>query len=533
VLADDAVAVGSTNIATTRDPSVVTKPRSRPFGVHTRLIGAIVVVSALLLVGVAGSWRAPGATMDEGIVLEYPELILHGEVPFRDFQSSYGPGAYLPLAAAYQVLGPSMTVERAVGVAYRLGVVLAMLALLWPLGAGLAIAGASFTTLAILPVGSPQVPVAYGWYFALACLLWGLWCARAAMTDQRPRVATALWVVAGLLAGAGASARPDLGVAALLSSSVLVLGSGARARRAFTIGLAVGVSPLIWNLLAAGWSRFWTYGVEARMHQLPVSGYPFPTGIGFLLFLSAATLVVVFAAIQERRELGATPRTRCLLALALLSVVMLPQLLQRADSGHFAFVGPVSLGLLPWALLRRSPSRMTTVAVPVLCGIAIALSSIASAGNTGYVVHNDGRSFTTGTPRDAFELQKVVVWLDTHIAPGRRLFVGPADLQWAFNTRTELYFLMPGLKPAGFYLEFGPGDDTPQFTSRLIEDLHQADVLVLDDVSVPFFRRRIWPEARIGSVAPNGVVRRDFRVAFQVGAYSVWQRRDPRSVATL
>jgi hypothetical protein len=244
--------------------------------------------------------------MDEGIVLEYPELILHGEVPFRDFQSSYGPGTYLPLAAAYRVLGPSVTVERAVGVAYRLAIVLALLALLWPLGAALALAGVSLATLAILPIGTPGPPVAYGWYFALACLLWGLWSARAATLDRRPRVAAALWVASGLLAGAAASARPDLGVAAVLSSAVLVFGVGKIAKLAFAAGLAVGASPLLWNVLAAGWSPFWSYGVLARIHELPESGYPLPTGVGLLLALAAVAIVVVMAAIREHRRLGPT-----------------------------------------------------------------------------------------------------------------------------------------------------------------------------------------------------------------------------------
>jgi hypothetical protein len=492
---------------------------------------ATLVVSALLLIGLAGTWRAPIATMDEGIALEYPQLILHGEVPFRDFQSSYGPGAYLPLAAVYRVLGPSVTAERAVGVAERLAVVLAMLALLWPLGAAWALAGASCATLAILPVGSPQVPVAYGWYIALACLLWGLWCGRAALGTRRPGRATALWAASGLLAGAAASARPDLGVAAVLSSAVLVLAARGRARTAFGVGLAVGVSPLIWNLLAAGWSRFWTYGVEARLHQAPVSGYPFPTGIGFLLIVSGATLIVAAAAVSERRRRGASPVTRGWLAAALLAVLILPQLLQRADSGHFAFIAPVSLGLLPLALRGRALLRPTVVAVPVLCALAIGFSSAAAASHTGFLVRNGSRSFVTGSPQDAADLDRVASWLDAHVAAGRRLFVGPADLRWAFNTRTELYFLLPRLTPAGFYLEFGPGDDTPQFTRRLIDDLQRADVLVLQRLQVAFFRRQVWPEARAGSAAPNAVIRRDFRPAAAIGPYTIW-RRDQRAAGT-
>jgi hypothetical protein len=489
-----------------------------------RSLGAMVIVSALLLLGMAGSWSGPVQSMDEGIVLEYPQLMLQGQVPFRDFQSSYGPGAYLPLAAAYDALGPSVTVERAVGVAYRLATVLAIVALLLALGPGLATAGGSLAALGV--VGTGGVPVAYAWYFALACVLWGLWCARAAITERRPRIAGLLWIVSGLLAGAAASARPELGVAAILSSSVLFLGAGRRAITTFAIGLVAGASPLVWNLVAAGWSSVWSYGVVARMHQLPMSGYTFAAGAGYLAVVSATTLVVVVAAIRERRRIGATPVTRCWLALALLSVLMVPQLLQRTDITHFSFVAPVCLGLLPWAVLRGPRTRLARAAIPVLCAAMIGLSAAAASANKGYEVHNDGRNFAATSAASASDQQRTLDWIDTHVAPGRRLFVGPADLTWAFYTPTELYFLTPALRPSGFYLELGPGDDTPMFTRGLIDSLHRADVLLLERLVLPDWRAQL-PYARAGSTTPNAVVRRDFHAVFKAGPYSVWLRRLP------
>ena len=513
------------SISVAARPQVARTSRYGLTGARRRSVGAMVLVSALLLLGMAGSWSGPVESMDEGIVLEYPQLMLHGEVPFRDFQSSYGTGAYLPLAAAYEVLGPSVTVERAVGVAYRLAALLAIVALLLPLGAGLATAGGSLAALGV--VGTGGVPVAYAWYFALAGVLWGLWCARAAITERRPRVAVLLWILSGFLAGAAASARPELGVAALLSSSVLFLGAGRQAITTFAIGLVAGASPLVWNLVAAGWSSVWSYGVVARMHQLPMSGYTFAAGAGYLLVVSATTLVLVVAAIRERRRIGATPLTRCWLALALLSVLMVSQLLQRTDITHFSFVAPVCLGLLPWAVLRGPRTRLARTAMPLLCAAMIGLTAAAASANKGYVVHNGGRSFAAPSAAAAADQQRTLDWIDRHVAPGRRLFVGPADLTWAFYTPTELYFLTPALRPSGFYLELGPGDDTPLFTRGLIDSLHRADVLLLDHLVLPDWRAQI-PYARAGSKAPNAVVRRNFRAAFKAGPYSVWLRRMPR-----
>lgn len=510
-------------------PLVSAEPRLRR--ARGRSIGAVVLVSAVLLLGLAGSWANAGQSMDEGIVLEYPELILHGEVPFRDFQSSYGPGTYLPLAGVYAVLGPSPTVERAVGVAYRLAVVLAILALLWPLGGAVAVAGGTLATLAILPVGTEQAPVAYGWLLALASLLWGLWSARAALMARRPRTAIALWLLSGLLVGLAASIRPDIGLAALASSAVLVLGAGAMPLAAFLGGLAVGASSLLWMVIATGWSRFWSFGVITRLHQLPLSGYPLPTGLAIIVIVTLTTLIVVIAAVRERRRAGADPLTRCWLALALLSALILPQVFQRADGGHFAFIAPVGFGLLPWALMRGPRARLARAAIPILCVVLVGLTALRASAHNGFVVQNDGRSFSEGAPAQAADVGGVLRWLDRHVAPGRRLFVGPANLRWAFYTPTELYFLAPELRPAGFLLEFGPGDDTPLITRQLISDVRRADVLVLDRIPVASWRTHIWPEARIGSAAPGAVVRQQFRRAAQYGDYSIWLRRAGQAAA--
>lgn len=479
---------------------------------------AVAGVCALLLLGMALTWRAADSTQDEGLLLEYPELILHGEVPFKNFQSSYGPGAYLPLAATYAVFGPGQSAERAMGVAYRLAIVLAVVALLLPVGTRTAVVGASLATLSIV---TGEAPIAYGWYFALACILWGLWFARAGLARDGPREAGLRWLVSGLLVGAAISARPDIGVAAVLCSLLLIFGAPRLSWLAFGAGLLAGVSPLLWNIAAAGWSRFWAFAVEARFHQLPVSGYPFLHGIGFVAIVVCADLVVLNAAIRERLAKGANPLTRTWLALAALGVLLLPQLVQRADRGHFAFVAPVTVGLLPWASTRGRTSRVLALSIPVLCVLAIAIEAIGFS-NAGYQVRNDGRRFLLPFPQQAHSLGLVLGWLDRHVASGRQLFVGPSDLRYALDADTTVYYLEPDLRPATFYLELGPGDNTAVFTRLTIDALRRSDVLVLEDDTG--LRSQIWPEAPIGSSAPNGLISHDFRPVLRAFPYSVWVR---------
>ena len=48
-------------------------------------------------------------------MLTFPERILRGDYPHRDFLHLYGPGSLWVLAAVYKVFGVDLTVERLVG----------------------------------------------------------------------------------------------------------------------------------------------------------------------------------------------------------------------------------------------------------------------------------------------------------------------------------------------------------------------------------------------------------------------------------
>jgi hypothetical protein len=502
---------------------------------HLRVVGrtlrlsraaavTVAIMCALVGISVAGTWRLNAPAMDEGITLVYPELMLHGEVPFRDFQSSYGPATYLPLAATYAAFGQSVTVERAVGAGYRLAIVLGIVALMWPLGNGLALAGGSLATVAIMPSLAPEAPVAYGWFFALACLLWALWFGRAALVRMRTeRRCSWSWLTSGVLTGVALSARPDLGSAGLLATAVLVYAGRRKALVPFVGGLLLGLAPLIWNIAAAGWSNVMLYGIAAREHQLPLSGYVFPAGIGYLVVLADVALLALLAALRERRRTGPSPINVGWLAIAILTLLMVPQTWQRPDSGHFAFVAPVAFGLLPWTMSRQGLSRAASRLVPLLAGVAVTVSAAASISHWPQSVINGDRRYPLAQPAPA--MTRAIDWVDHNVPSGSRLFVGPSNLRWAFWTETELYYLLPQLKPSNFYLELGPGDDDHVFTTRLLTGLRHTDVLILEKLPLKLFRLIIWPKARPGSDKPNQEVRQEFRETFHDSLYSVWVSR--------
>src|ERR1700736_3771270 len=84
-----------------------------------KLLACLAIV-ALTLVALWPAFYSPAMPMDEGMVLVYPEMLLKGYLPYRDFESIYGPGNVSILAAAYVGFGANIFVERAVGLICRL-----------------------------------------------------------------------------------------------------------------------------------------------------------------------------------------------------------------------------------------------------------------------------------------------------------------------------------------------------------------------------------------------------------------------------
>src|SRR5437660_11986785 len=82
------------------------------------------LLAGLLIAALWPAFQSPGQPEDEGIALVYPEMFLKGRLPYRDFETIYGPGNLLVLSAAYSAFGPNIFVERAIGLVYRLLILL-------------------------------------------------------------------------------------------------------------------------------------------------------------------------------------------------------------------------------------------------------------------------------------------------------------------------------------------------------------------------------------------------------------------------
>ena len=498
---------------------------NQPAQDHGRAVGRpLPPVSLALLTVLLGllTLDRPAGSLDEMILVVYPERMMAGDLPYRDFFTAYGPAHWWLLQGAYEVLGADVTSARMVGLLVHAALVLATYWLILPYGRALATAGGVISALLLLNLGAAP----FAWLLTTALCLANV----AALRDgTRAKV-----LLAGILAGLAISVRPDVGVLAVLPAVPLLWGRLAEARR-WATGLVVGLAPfwlglvltgqaLLSNVLGAragkgaGQSRlpFWPNGNAARQ---------------LLLLLVVAVLLCCLLALRER--------SRILIALACLSVAALPQAFQRADGVHFVYAGLFSMPLLPLVaheLLRsrfdRRAGRHGALAAGLLFIIVTPgwvlvplLDEIRDAGPASVVVEHHGRRLPSD-PDSARTLRQLLRTLDRETTPGQTVFVYDNNLVRPAVNDVGLYHLLPSLRQDAYNMEITPGV-TAFPGGRLLEDLQEADVAVLIDIPEEF-RTRLFPFSRNGSDEAQRELARSFCRLATVDYYAVYRRCVPR-----
>jgi len=528
--------------------------------VETRDLVAIGIVLVAFLVPLRGLLRIQGPPMEEGYMLVFPERVLHGAIPNKDFLHLYGPGSLWVLAGVYKVFGTALTVERLFGLLQQMAIVFGIFALARRWGRTVALGCALLSLLFIVPTGL----TALAWVGAVGLGLLALVAGAASRDTTDARRAQRLALLAGALVGFALLYRIDLVLAVGLS--VIALGWGAQRalQRRFGIGLALGLAPYLIHLATAGpdnvirgmitdplfklrggrslpipppWGHF--NSAIQNVADLVKLRWPLPTVPGpaqltiwfFLLLASAAVLAAVGIWAVRRDE---SLRARVLLAVAGFSVGILPQALQRADGTHLAWVSCVAMAFVPVAALEvlrvhrphwptRTVALATTVAIVAVVVLLItdptartyADYSLQSFGvhRSTHTMSHQGRIFYYGRADDATAATRLTAEVQRISKPGQRLFVGPQDLRKTPFSDAFFYYLLPQLTPATYYIEMDPGVANAK-DSGLANEIRRADLLILSSSwnywSEPNNSRRIGPDA------PNQVVRTQFCL---VGSY--------------
>lgn len=479
------------------------------------------VLLAVLLGVVTLDW--PAGTLDEMILVVYPERMMAGDLPYRDFFTAYGPAQWWLLQGVYSLTEPSVLTARVVGIAVHAALVLAVYRLVLPRGRVLASTGGAIAAFLLLGLGAAP----YAWLLCVALCVAHV--ALVAEGDSR-RVA-----LGGVLAGLAIAVRPDVAPLALLPTVPLLWQRLAPARW-WATGVAAGLTPLWVGLTVAGPDLLDNVfgaraGKGAGQSRLPF--WPESTTARQLLLLLVVSVLLSWA-------VAVHVRSRHALALALLATAALPQAFQRADTVHFVYAGLLSVPLLPLALHDLLRSRYGAVAAQkgVAAGAALValatpgwiavplLDEVTGNGPSSTVVEHDGRRLPV-TPRSAATLEELLQVLDEETEPGDTVFVYDGNLVRPAISDVGLYHLLPSLEQSAYNLEITPGV-TSFPGGRLLEDLQEADVAVLLDIPEEF-RNALFPFAQNGTDEAQRELARSFCPVATIEYYAVHRRCAPRS----
>ena len=473
-------------------------------------------------------WKA--FEMDEGAVNAYASRVLDGAVPHRDFLTFYGPGNPWLVAAFFAVFGESVGVERAVGALYRVLIVLALFLIGRRLGGLPAAIAAGVVAATIM---AEDVVWAYATYGALAFGLVGIALLSEKATAPPSRGTGIVVAAAGVAAGCAVLMRFDFGPAVVLGSlPILALASRwTRVRFAAGFGAALAVfvvhlaivgpervSRVVSDLLAAGPGRY--------LQRQTI--WEFPGSLLAVANLSTAALVVVGAFMTWRMRSALAPRVA--LAAGLFNIALLPLTISRMDPLHIRPYSIVPLSLLPGlGLLAVSafgwPRRRTlAVTLVVVAATAWGVSHYGDYTTQHFRSVRDVKSGYRGFYDDDSAGARIVVEHARRVTrPGESLFVGPEDLRRTNYGPTYMYFLLPELEPASYYMEMNPGTANRE-GSGLADEIREADWLILSS------EWDNWDEPNdsmdFGSSEPNEVVRDLFCLRFERGQYRLYERCD-------
>ena len=206
--------------------------RVRRVNVSTAAVVGVVLLA--VLIPLRGLLLHPGAPMEEGFMLVFPERVLHGAIPNRDFLHLYGPGSLWFLAGGYWLFGTSVATERLLGLLQLTGIVTAVVLLARPFGRWLAaVSGVACPWSSCRRSGWLPWPGTARWRSPRSVVIAlstrrspddGAWQADAALAPVEPAGTDGDWArrartrlfLAGLAAGCVLLFRPDLIVAVSL-----------------------------------------------------------------------------------------------------------------------------------------------------------------------------------------------------------------------------------------------------------------------------------------------------------------------------
>jgi hypothetical protein len=505
----------------------------RPHELLRRTLFPLAVVFSLsYLILFLGMSREPNV-YDEGLVLTAAMRVAAGQIPHRDFYANYGPAQFYILAGLFKTFGESLFVERLYDLCIKALVVTSVYAILLAYcRKSVAAITAVAAMLWIISVnnlsGTPVIPVSLLNLLALGLVLPVFWRA----------VSTTRMLAAGAVAGTAALFRYDTGVA-LLGIETCVIAVAIffwRAEKSLRVLLStlapcfaafagvvlpfalyyLSVAPLhaiVYDILlypakyyhrgrnlplpAISLKYFQNFEVyllipligvalyvavagRFRSRQLGVDETPGePRWQGFLVTFGLLALVMYFKGIV-RMEIP--QMYLCIIPSLLLAAVLFEQRLAFSRPLRFSVVGLVSLSVLTvtFAILHEIkrlqiyhfsvPERLVESLTGTASDIEAEWCQTSNALTRGFCFLADD------------ERIQAVEFIDSHTAPGQRLYVGLPKHDRIFANDNLTYFATQRL-PATMWSHFDPGlQNSYAIQAQMVRELQAAapPYIVLD-----------------------------------------------------
>ena len=504
------------------------------------LLALVVALPLLIMFG------SNGATMEEGSLLIGGELVLKGQIPNADFEHLYGPGDLWTLAGAFAVFGVSITVERLVGLLYRILLLWALYRIGKSVSPAVAFGSALLGWILILPFGL----IAYSWIAAISFAVAALSVAISETATKRQ------WFISGLLAGMALLYRADLILVIVVGLGWLAWQSNKEHRVAAIKGLALGVSPYLVHVVTAGpWTVIegmfidpvirlrsgrtlpvppnWNDSSDffARLDDLATSANP-GFGLGHASQLSLLFWILLIAAVISLVLAWRSKRT-ALIAFSLFAVASTPQLLQRPSPNHIRFVGVIIFTSLLVTVANHLKNRVSGSVVSIALFVLLVIVAPYHIGRVSADVYwqvfssdeqltleHEGRNIPVEDNLYRQEVQNLFRELDSVAQSGESVFIGPRDLTRTNYSETWLYHLLPQYVPGSYHLEMNPGLANRE-GGRLAEDIEGTDWVILTS------RFDGWNEpnssVNSGSSASEEVVDNQFCLIYQSTNYSLFE----------
>jgi len=358
------------------------------FGYLLRLRFLVLDFAGILLLyaGFQATWltlQDPLNPFDEGLLLTHAHLMLAGQVPHRDFYSTYPPGIYLLIGAAWKIFGTFGWLPRLIALAIHLATAILAGRLAGRIaGRRYSLLTCGLTLLWMSLLGPPP----FAWIAAMAAALAAAELFLAALRRNRPL----LFLCSGLALGAVACLRHDFFIYLCVTSAAAALvwllqerfaplPVFQRAAAWLGLGTIVPIVVVWLPLIAyAGVEQIAAdlyfdqvkHAMPARRLPFPpfleinsgarfglplpdILTKPFPAGAALALAApgAAAALLVACRQLQpsHRAAVGVT---------GVLAVAALPQMLGRTDIFHVVYVIPPALIL--WVALAEMATRCRT-----------------------------------------------------------------------------------------------------------------------------------------------------------------------------